>query len=260
MSAKPNNIKTTIVKQSRGTPFGAKQITSSMTKAQSAPAAALQTDWLDPAVLGAHAKGARIIVAVTGGIAAYKACTLVSRLAQAGAEVTVLMTEAATHFVTPLTFQALSGRAVYTSAWEHVESKDPQHISLAVKADACVVAPCTMDCMARLAHGFTNDIVTLVLSAVDRKVTPVILAPAMNAAMWAQPSTQRNLATLQADGYTIVGPGEGWQACRTLGTGRMSEPETIAAALAQALVQALSQAHSQAHSQDHSQTSAIRVR
>ncbi len=168
-----------------------------------------------------------VLVCVTGGIAAYKTCTVVSRLAQAGAGVTVLMTDAATHFVTPLTFQALSGNPVYTSAWEHVESKDPQHISLATGADLALVAPCTMDCMAKLAHGLTDDVVTLVLSAIDRARTPVLLAPAMNAAMWAQPSTQRNLATLVQDGYRVVGPGTGWQACRTVGTGRMTEPEEL---------------------------------
>lgn len=171
--------------------------------------------------------GRRVLVCVTGGIAAYKTCTVVSRLAQAGAGVTVLMTDAATHFVTPLTFQALSGNPVYTSAWEHVESKDPQHISLATGADLALVAPCTMDCMAKLAHGLTDDVVTLVLSAIDRARTPVLLAPAMNAAMWAQPSTQRNLATLVQDGYRVVGPGTGWQACRTVGTGRMTEPEEL---------------------------------
>lgn len=169
----------------------------------------------------------RIIVGVTGGIAAYKTCTLVSRLAQAGAEVTVLMTEAATHFVGPLTFQALSARPVYTSAWEHVESKDPQHISLATGADLAVVAPCTMNCMAKLAHGLTDDVVTLVLSAVDRSRTPVLIAPSMNAAMWNQTSTRRNAQTLATDGYEFVGPDDGWQACRTVGSGRMSEPEAI---------------------------------
>jgi phosphopantothenoylcysteine decarboxylase/phosphopantothenate--cysteine ligase len=181
------------------------------------------------------AAGRRILVGVTGGIAAYKTCTVVSRLAQAGSEVTVLMTEAAARFVSPLTFQALSGRPVYTSPWEHVESHDPQHVALATRADLAVVAPCTMDCLARLAIGLTGDVVCLVLSAVDRSRTPVLLAPSMNAAMWAQPSTRRNLDTLAADGYRIVGPGEGWQACRTVGAGRMSEPEEILAAIAGAL-------------------------
>jgi len=180
-------------------------------------------------------RGKRIIVGVTGGIAAYKTAMVVSRLAQAGAEVTVAMTEAATKFVTPLTFQALSARPVYTSSWEHIESKDPQHISLADSADAVVVAPCTMDCMAKLATGRTDDVVTLILSAIDRRKTPVLLAPSMNSAMWEQPSNQRNLKTLIADGFRIVGPGEGWQACRHIGTGRMSEPEAILAAIAESL-------------------------
>lgn len=186
----------------------------------------------DPAQLAPHVKGRRIVIGVAGGIAVYKTCHVVSRLAQAGAHVTVLMTENATRFVTPLTFQALSANPVYTSAWEHVESKDPQHISLARDASLALVAPCTMDCMAKLAHGFTEDIVTLVLSAIDRSKTPVLLAPSMNDAMWNQPSTQRNLQTLIADGFQIVGPGEGWQACRTTGTGRMSEPDVLLAEIA----------------------------
>lgn len=177
----------------------------------------------------------RVLIGITGGIAAYKAATVVSRLAQAGACVTVAMTEAATRFVTPLTFQALSARPVYTSPWDHLESQDPQHISLASGLDAAVVAPCTMDCMANLAGGRAADVVTLILSAIDRKKTPVLLAPSMNAVMWDQPSTRRNLATLIQDGYTVVGPDDGWQACRTSGTGRMSEPDTIVAALRAAL-------------------------
>jgi phosphopantothenoylcysteine synthetase/decarboxylase len=180
-------------------------------------------------------EGRRVLIGVTGGIAAYKTATIVSRLAQAGAQVTVAMTEAATHFVTPLTFQALSARPVYTSAWEHVESQDPQHISLASAADAAIVAPCTMDCMAKLATGRTDDVVTLILSAVDRARTPVLLAPSMNTVMWAQPSTQRNARTLTEDGFELVGPGDGWQACRHVGTGRMSEPEQILARLVQVL-------------------------
>ena len=180
-------------------------------------------------------RGRRLIVGVCGGIAAYKTAMVVSRAAQAGASVTVLMTESATRFVTPLTFQALSANPVYTSQWEHVESRDPQHISLADGADAIVVAPCTMDCMARLATGRADDVITLVLSAVDRSKTPVLLAPAMNHVMWDQPSTRRNRDQLLADGFTLVGPGEGWQACRHVGAGRMSEPEEILAALRGAL-------------------------
>jgi phosphopantothenoylcysteine decarboxylase/phosphopantothenate--cysteine ligase len=177
-------------------------------------------------------RGKRILVGVTGGIASYKSCWLVSRLAQSGAVVTVAMTESATKFVTPLTFQALSGKPVYTSAWQHIESHDPQHISLASGADLAIVAPCTMDCLARLATGRTDDVVTLILSAVDRQKTPVLLAPSMNAVMWDQPSTKRNVETLRGDGFEFVGPEAGWQACRTVGTGRMAEPEAILAAVA----------------------------
>jgi phosphopantothenoylcysteine synthetase/decarboxylase len=171
--------------------------------------------------------GASVAVAVTGGIAAYKSCWLVSRLAQAGAEVTVLMTNDATRFVTPLTFQALSGKPVYTNQWEHVENKDPQHIGLARRADIAIVAPCTMNTMAKLAHGLTDDIVTVVLSAIDRAKTPVLLAPAMNEAMWGQASTKRNAKQLVEDGFELIGPAEGWQACRTVGAGRMVEPEQL---------------------------------
>jgi phosphopantothenoylcysteine decarboxylase/phosphopantothenate--cysteine ligase len=172
-------------------------------------------------------RGARIIVGVGGGIAAYKVCTVVSRLAQAGADVTVCMTESAARFVTPLTFQALSARPVYTSQWEHVESQDPQHVSLARSAACMVIAPCTMDLMARLATGRADDVVSLIVSAIDRTKTPVILAPSMNEQMWNQPATQRNCRTLMEDGFTMVGPATGWQACRTVGPGRMVEAEEI---------------------------------
>jgi phosphopantothenoylcysteine decarboxylase/phosphopantothenate--cysteine ligase len=175
--------------------------------------------------------GKRVLVGVTGGIAAYKTAMLVSRLAQSGAAVTVAMTPAATRFVTPLTFQALSGLPVYTTPWDHIESHDPQHVSLAEAIDVAVVAPCSMDCLARLACGRASDVVTLILSAVDRANTPVLLAPAMNASMWGQRATQRNVATLREDGYHLIGPAEGWQACRRVGPGRMSEPEEIFEAL-----------------------------
>ncbi len=179
--------------------------------------------------------GRRILIGVTGGIAAYKTAYLVSRLAQSGAEVTVAMTEAATRFVGPLTFQALSGRPVYTSPWDHIESSDPQHIALARGLDVAAVAPCSMNMLAKLASGRADDAISLILSAVDRGRSPVILAPAMNTQMLAQPATARNLATLRADGYTIVGPGDGWQACREIGPGRMSEPEEILEAMRAAL-------------------------
>ncbi len=183
--------------------------------------------------------GARIVVGVTGGIAAYKTATLVSRLAQAGASVTVCMTEAATRFVAPLTFQSLSANPVYTSVWQHDEASDPQHIALANRAHAAVVAPCTMNTMAKLTAGFTDDVVTLVLSAFDPKTKPVLLAPAMNEEMWAQASTQRNLETLRGDGFRFIGPEDGWQACRAVGPGRMSEPDAILSELRALLAKAV---------------------
>ncbi len=179
--------------------------------------------------------GRRVLVGVTGGIAAYKAAMLVSRLAQGGASVTVAMTESAGRFVTALTFQALSGRPVYTSQWEHVESSDPQHIATARSLDLAVVAPCTMDFMAKLATGRTDDVVSLVLSAVDRAKTPVLLAPSMNEVMWSQASTQRNAEILRGDGFAIVGPASGWQACRAVGPGRMVEPEELLGEMARVL-------------------------
>jgi phosphopantothenoylcysteine decarboxylase/phosphopantothenate--cysteine ligase len=176
-----------------------------------------------------------ILVCITGGIAAYKSAVVVSRLVQSGGTVTVAMTEAASRFVGALTFEALSGRAVLTSPWEAVESHDPQHVSLARSVAAAVVAPCSMDCLARLATGRADDIVSLLIAAIDRRRAPVLLCPAMNEAMWNQPSTQRNLAQVREDGFVIVGPEEGWQACRTVGLGRMSEPEAILAALSESL-------------------------
>ncbi len=174
-----------------------------------------------------------ILVGVTGGIAAYKSAALVSALAQAGAQVHVLMTEAAQRFVTPLTFEALSGNAVLTSIWQQKTSHEPQHINLATRADAMLIAPATLDCLARLATGRADDIVSLLVSAIDRMSTPVLLAPAMNVTMWAQPATQRHVNQLIEDDFVIVGPAEGWQACRKVGPGRMSEPDEIIEALCQ---------------------------
>jgi len=191
--------------------------------------------WLDPETLSQFVRDRRILIGVTGGIAVYKVCTVVSRLAQAGAHVTVLMTTPATRFVTPLTFQALSGNTVYTSLWDHVESKDPQHIALADRTDVALVAPCTMDFAASLAFGRANNVVSLVLSAIDRATTPVILAPSMNEVMWNQPATRRNIAQLGDDGFSMVAPGSGWQACRHVGTGRMAEPEQLCEAVCRAL-------------------------
>ena len=176
-------------------------------------------------------KGRRIIVGLTGGIACYKVANVVSALAQGGAEVTVAMTDAAQRFITALTLQALSGRPVYTSQWKHVEASDPQHVALARAADLMLIAPCSMDMLAKLAIGRTDDVVSLVASAVDLERQPILLAPSMNAVMWGQKSTQRNLELLRADGFDIVEPASGWQACRTFGIGRLAEPETLLAAV-----------------------------
>ena len=173
----------------------------------------------------------RVIIGVTGGIACYKVAHVVSRLVQTHADVTVAMTDAATRFVTPLTFATLSGRPVYTSQWEHLESSDPQHIKLARGADVMLIAPCTMDMLAKLAHGRTDDVVSLIASAVDWERQTLLVAPSMNEVMWNQPATQRNLARLAADGCGVIEPTEGWQACRTVGVGRMADPDVLVEAV-----------------------------
>ncbi len=192
-------------------------------------------DWLDPVLLGDYVAGKTILVGITGGIAAYKSCTIVSRLAQAGADVHVAMTLAATEFITPMTFEALSGNPVYDSIFDQVESSSPGHISLADRCDAAVIAPCTMNTLANLVHGNTNDAVSLIVNAIDRKKVPVLFAPSMNDTMWHQPSTQRNIDQANADGLIQIGPGSGWQACRHSGSGRMSEPGDICRAICEAL-------------------------
>jgi phosphopantothenoylcysteine decarboxylase len=172
----------------------------------------------------------QVVLAVTGGIACYKAAALASRLVQTGAELRVLMTRSAARFVAPLTFQTLSGRPVITSLWQPQESYDSEHVSAARWASLVIVAPCTANTLAKVAAGLADDVVCLTLSALPRE-TPVLLAPAMNAQMWENPITQRNLKTLRdLLGYHTIGPDEGWQACRTAGMGRMSEPEAIFAA------------------------------
>lgn len=182
--------------------------------------------------VAARLSGARIVVGVCGGIAAYKICAVVSALAQNSVETTVAMTPSATRFVTPLTFQALSGRPVFTSQWDQFDQADPQHVRLADGLDAVLVAPCTMNTVARLAAGFADDAVTSIIAAVDRSRTPVLVAPSMNAEMWNQPATRRNLDQLRQDGFQIIEPAEGWQACRRSGPGRLPEPAQLIAELA----------------------------
>ena len=177
----------------------------------------------------------RILVGVCGGIAAYKMAEVVSMLAQRGDDVTVAMTRDARRFIGVSTLQSLSGRAVFVNPWRHRESPESPHIALAREADVMLVAPCTMDMLSKLVHGRTDDVVTLILSAINRENTPVVLAPAMNDQMWNQPSNLRNVALAEQDGFLQVGPGVGWQACRHSGTGRMSEPEDICRVICETL-------------------------
>jgi len=179
--------------------------------------------------------GKEIVVGITGGIACYKVAEVVSNLVQSGSNVQVLMTSAAKKFISPLTFSSLSGNAVYDTQWSFVEGHDPQHIRIAKKADVMLIAPCTMHMLAKLAYGLTDDAVSLVASAIDRSTTPVILAPAMNATMLSQPATQRNLTTLAADTFTILESEEGWQACKTIGQGRMPEAKCLISAIKAAI-------------------------
>ncbi len=180
-------------------------------------------------------QGKRIIIGLSGGIACFKTAHLVSSLVQLGVTVDVLMTDAAARFITPLTFQSLTGREVFDSQWKHIEGYGPQHIQLATNCDAMLIAPCTMDMIAKLATGLTNDPVSVVCAAIDRTKTPVLLAPSMNATMLGQPATIRNLKILSEDRYSIIQPEDGWQACRAIGRGRMPEPESLLNSLANAL-------------------------
>lgn len=168
--------------------------------------------------------GRQVIVAVCGGIAAYKVADLVSKLVQLGAGVTVCMTPSAQKFVTPLTFQALSGRPVRTETFDLPDSSDPQHIGLTDHADLMIVAPATANVIAKVAHGICDELVSLMVCAAG---CPVIFAPAMNTRMWANPICQENVAKLQKLGYRFIGPEEGFLACRHIGAGRMSEPKSI---------------------------------
>ena len=167
----------------------------------------------------------RVLLIIGGGIAAYKSLELIRRLKETGAGVRVVMTEAAQRFVTPLAAGALVGERVFTDLFDQAQEFDVGHIRLARECDLIIVAPATADLMAKAAHGLANDLASAVLLATDR---PVLMAPAMNPKMWSNPATQRNLATLQADGKRFIGPAEGEMAERgERGVGRMVEPEAI---------------------------------
>ena len=166
----------------------------------------------------------RIILAVCGGIAAYKCCELVRLLRREGADVRVVMTESATRFVTPLTFEALSGHPVSVSQWASPEGPIP-HITLASDCDLVIVAPATANMIAKAACGIADDLVSTMITA---RHVPVALVPAMNSSMWGAPANQRNIRTLQADGFLLWGPAQGSLACGESGAGRMLEPREIA--------------------------------
>lgn len=176
-------------------------------------------------------QGQRVLLCVCGGIAAYKAAELVRRLGDAGAQVQVAMTDNATRFVGTATFQALSGRPVRTSLWDEAAEAAMGHIELARWPDRILVAPATANMLAKLAHGFADDLVSTLCLATD---APIAVAPAMNRLMWAHPATQANVAVLRSRGVAVIGPGAGEQACGEVGEGRLLEPDAIVAALAPA--------------------------
>ena len=169
-------------------------------------------------------KGRRIVLGVSGGIAAYKAAELVRLLVKAGADVHVVLSEGGARFVTAVTFQALSGNTVWTDLWDARMPNNMAHIDLGRDADAILVAPATADFIARVAQGRADDLLSTLALARD---VPLIVAPAMNRQMWESPPTQRNVALVRGDGVTVFGPAAGDQACGEVGMGRMLEPEEL---------------------------------
>src|SRR5215510_11816 len=177
-------------------------------------------------------QGKRVLLGVTGGIAAYKSPDLVRRLREQGADVQVVLTSGAREFVTAMTFQAVSGREVRSDLWDPEAEKAMSHIELARWADFVIIAPATADFIARLATGQADDLLTTLCLATD---APIALAPAMNRVMWANPATQANVATLKSRGIHVWGPGEGDQACGEVGAGRMLEPLQLAGHVASSI-------------------------
>ncbi|MGE8546833.1 MAG: bifunctional phosphopantothenoylcysteine decarboxylase/phosphopantothenate--cysteine ligase CoaBC [Alcaligenes sp.] len=171
----------------------------------------------------------KLVFGISGGIAAYKTAELLRRAQELGAQIDVVMTESATRFVTPVTFQALSGRPVYTDLWDARVPNNMAHIQLSRQADAILVAPASTNFMARLAQGMADDLLSTL--CVARGLCPLLVAPAMNREMWLHPATQRNVEQLRRDGVHILGPGCGDQACGETGDGRMLEPQQLLAEL-----------------------------
>ena len=168
--------------------------------------------------------GKHIVLGLTGGVACYKSAELCRLLVKEGASVQVVMTEAAEHFITPVTMQALSGRPVYGSQWDARAPNNMAHINLGREADAILIAPCSADFIARLVQGRADELLSLMCLARPQERVPLLLAPAMNREMWAHPATQRNLAQVAQDGAVVLGVGHGDQACGETGDGRMLEP------------------------------------
>ena len=170
--------------------------------------------------------GKKIVLGLTGGVACYKAAELTRLLTKAGAQVQVVMTEGATHFITSVTIQALSGNTVYTDQWDARIANNMPHIDLTRDADAILIVPCSADFMSKLAHGGCDDLLSTLCLARPAGL-PLLIAPAMNVEMWQNPATQRNVAQLRADGIRLLGPDSGSQACGETGMGRMLEAEEI---------------------------------
>ncbi|HZX28729.1 MAG TPA: bifunctional phosphopantothenoylcysteine decarboxylase/phosphopantothenate--cysteine ligase CoaBC, partial [Telluria sp.] len=171
-------------------------------------------------------KGKRIVLGLSGGVACYKAAELCRSLVKEGASVQVVMTEAATHFITPVTMQALSGQSVFTDQWDPRVPNNMAHINATREADAVLIAPCSADFIRKLAQGACDDLLSTLCVARPRHV-PLLIAPAMNVEMWENPATQRNVAQVKADGICLFGPASGEQACGETGLGRMLEPEDL---------------------------------
>ena len=172
-------------------------------------------------------QGKHIVLGLSGGVACYKAADFARELIKAGATVQVVMTDAATQFITPVTMQSLSNRPVYTSQWDAREPNHMPHINLTREADAIVVAPASADFIAQLAQGRAGELLALLCLARPIARCPLLVAPAMNREMWSHPATQRNVAQIQADGATMLGPAAGDQACGEVGDGRMLEADEL---------------------------------
>jgi phosphopantothenoylcysteine decarboxylase len=203
-------------------PTSASSGVAPLTPATPAPSAA--------SLHGPADRSAEVLVCVCGGIAAYKTAVIVSRLVQEGCGVTVVMTRNARRFIGRATFAALTGRPVHTDAWDAQELI--QHLRLTEAADLALVAPATANIIGKLAGGIADDLASALLLGA---ACPVLLAPAMNTRMWAHPAVQRNIAFLREAGIMLIGPESGWQACRAVGPGRMSEPDAILAVVRELL-------------------------